>query len=327
MISIILYGRNDSHGHNLHKRATLSLNCMAEVLDADGDEILFADYNTPDEFPTFPEAIHDVLTPRARSLLRVLRVRPTVHAKATHGVAAPPVLEAAARNIAIRRANPHNRWVLSSNTDMILVPQDGRALSAIAADLPDGFYGTPRFEVPESLWETFDRLDPGGVITRMPALAAAFHLNEVVYGSDDHRYDAPGDFQLMLRQDLFAIGGFHEGMRRGWHLDANIAKRLSLLRGGICDGLPFVRGYHCDHSRQATHKHAAAGVMDSFAEHVLSVTSPQIAAQPSDWGCAHEAIEEIRLDDGVNAGHLTALRAAIGAPQQGLTAAHWRTGR
>ena len=28
MLSILLYGRNDSHGYNLHKRAAISLNAM-----------------------------------------------------------------------------------------------------------------------------------------------------------------------------------------------------------------------------------------------------------------------------------------------------------
>ncbi|MGH7102386.1 MAG: hypothetical protein ACREFJ_08310, partial [Acetobacteraceae bacterium] len=79
MLSIILYGRNDSYGYNLHKRAALSLNCMAELLGADGDEILFVDYNTPDDYPTFPEAIRDTLTARARRLLRIFRVRPARH--------------------------------------------------------------------------------------------------------------------------------------------------------------------------------------------------------------------------------------------------------
>src|SRR4051794_8004305 len=32
LISVVLYGRNDSHGYNLHRRAALSLNCLAEVL-------------------------------------------------------------------------------------------------------------------------------------------------------------------------------------------------------------------------------------------------------------------------------------------------------
>ncbi len=76
MISIVLYGRNDSYGYNLHKRAALSLNCMAEVLTDENDEILFVDYNTPDDFPTFPEAICDTLTDRAKRLLRIIRIRP-----------------------------------------------------------------------------------------------------------------------------------------------------------------------------------------------------------------------------------------------------------
>jgi hypothetical protein len=79
MISVILYGRNDNYGYNLHKRAALSLNCIAEVLTDPSDEILFVDYNTPDDFPTFPEAIQDTLTIRARGKLRIFRVRPHVH--------------------------------------------------------------------------------------------------------------------------------------------------------------------------------------------------------------------------------------------------------
>ena len=57
MISIVLYGRNDSYGYNLHKRAALSLNCMAELLSDKDDEILFVDYNTPNDYPTFPEIL------------------------------------------------------------------------------------------------------------------------------------------------------------------------------------------------------------------------------------------------------------------------------
>ena len=79
MISVVLYGRNDNYGYNLHKRAALSLNCMAEVLTDPSDEIIFVDYNTPDDFPTFPEAIQDTLTKRAREMLRILRIRPRIH--------------------------------------------------------------------------------------------------------------------------------------------------------------------------------------------------------------------------------------------------------
>src|SRR5712671_250871 len=128
MISLVLYGRNDSYGYNLHKRAALSLNCMAEVLTSSTDEILFVDYNTPDDYPTFPEAIQDTLTELAKQMLRIFRVRPSVHARFAHR-SKLVALEPIARNVAVRRSNSANRWVLSTNTDMIFVPHEGLSLS------------------------------------------------------------------------------------------------------------------------------------------------------------------------------------------------------
>ena len=71
MFSVIIYGRNDQHGYNLHKRAAISFNALAEVMTDPDDEILFVDYNTPDDYPTFPEAIQDTLTETARARLRI----------------------------------------------------------------------------------------------------------------------------------------------------------------------------------------------------------------------------------------------------------------
>jgi len=108
MFSVIIYGRNDTHGYNLHKRAAISFNALAEVMSDPDDEILFVDYNTPDDHPTFPEAIHDTLTEKAKKVLRILRIRPEQHAhlkSKTHLVA----LEAQSRNVALRRSNPRNR--------------------------------------------------------------------------------------------------------------------------------------------------------------------------------------------------------------------------
>ena len=83
MISVILYGRNDNYGYNLHKRATLSLNCIAEILTHNDDEILFVDYNSKDDFPTFPEAVGDLLTEKCKKLLRIIRVREAHHKEAS----------------------------------------------------------------------------------------------------------------------------------------------------------------------------------------------------------------------------------------------------
>ena len=206
MISIVLYGRNDSYGYNLHKRAALSLNCMAELLVDRDDEILFVDYNTPNDYPTFPEAIQDTLTDTARARLRVLRVRSDIHERfrrQTRLLALEPI----SRNVAIRRSNPANRWVLSTNTDMIFVPPaPGTSLSGIAAArCSTDFDHAPRFEVPELLWEGLDRSKPQQVIDTVREWGSALHLNEVVLSVDVVLFDGPGDFQLMLRSDLINI--------------------------------------------------------------------------------------------------------------------------
>jgi hypothetical protein len=323
VISLVLYGRNDSYGYNLHKRAALSLNCMAEVLTDPDDEILFVDYNTPDDYPTFPEAIQDTLTETCLRRLRVLRVRPHHHRRfreRTHLVALEPI----ARNVAVRRSNPANRWILSTNTDMIFVMRGAASLSEHARDLPDGFYHTPRFEIPESLWETQPRSRPADVLAQIAEWGRRFHLNEVVRSTDTIRYDAPGDFQLILREDLFELAGFDERMLIGWHVDSNISKRLLLKHGAVGDMLPYVLGYHCDHTRQVTPAHRADRVENSIATFVDDVTESRIAAQAETWGLADETIEEIDVVASSRR-YVAGLERAIGTAMEGLPAIDYDT--
>ena len=313
MLSLIVYGRNDSYGYNLHKRAALSLNCMAEVLSDSDDEILFVDYNTPDDFPTFPEAIKDTLTDNAIRRLRILRVRPTIHARfarRTRLVALEPI----ARNVAVRRSNPANRWILSTNTDMIFVPRCDQSLSDIVRDLPRGYFATPRFELPETLWETFDRRDPNAIVAALDRWGWQFHLNEIVYGLPFCRFDGPGDFQLIERADLFAINSFHEGMLHGWHVDANIAKRMSLVYPAVGDLSDQVFAYHCDHTRQVTHAHRRDAVTNDVVSFVNTVDRPDIPEQATTWGCVDDQIEEIRLDCSSGAAYIEALETVLLEP-------------
>ncbi len=310
MISIVLYGRNDSYGYNLHKRAALSLNCLAELLTDPDDEILFVDYNTPDDFPTFPEAIQDTLTAKAKAYLRILRVRPSVHARfknKTHLMALEPV----ARNIAVRRSNPANRWILSTNTDMIFVPRNGQSLSEMVGDLPKGYYGIPRFELPESLWENLDRYDAPGTIRAVGEAGWKFHLNEIVYGVKTIKFDAPGDFQLIDREDLHRVHGFNEEMLVGWHVDSNLCKRLFMLYGEVGDLSDRLFGYHCDHTRQVTPMHRRAAVENSLVKFVDTVTEPTLPAQADSWGCADADIECISIGSGASRRYLDGLKAAL----------------
>ena len=310
MISIVLYGRNDNYGYNLHKRAALSFNCMAEVL-GHGDEILFVDYNTPNDFPTFPEAIQDTLTEKARRKLRIFRVRPHIHQRfrsKTRLVALEPI----SRNVAVRRSNPANRWILSTNTDMIFVPQHRASIHEIAAGLPDGFYHAPRIELPETLWESLDRAKAREAIETVRDWGSSLHINEIVQVAPPILYDGPGDFQLILRSDLFRISGFHEAMLLGWHVDSNIAMRLSLIYGKPGDLGKDIFGYHCDHTRQITAAHSSSRTENDWRIFVDKVERPDIPEQAQSWGCALDEIEEIRLTDQRSKAYVSALKKQIG---------------
>jgi hypothetical protein len=299
MLSVVLYGRNDSHGYNLHKRASISLNCIAELLTEKDDEILFVDYNTPDDYPTFIEAIQDLLTPKAQEKIKIIRVRPEFHKKHYEGKTHLVALEPIARNIAIRRSNPNNRWILSTNTDMVFTPLDEscRSLGKLFQDLSDGFYELPRFEMPESLWEGIDRKDPKAIISSFKKWGRDFRINEIIYGHPTILYDAPGDFQLILRKDLFEIAGFDEGMILGWHVDSNICKRLHLKYKETKSAIHLLYGYHCDHTRQATKMHGADSPENCMKKFIDEVKKPHLPSQQETWGAPHDNLEMFHLKD------------------------------
>ena len=312
MISVIIYGRNDQHGYNLHKRVAICLNSLAEVLTESGDEILFVDYNTPDDFPTLIEAISDTLTERCLRMLRVFRVRPWVHEarfrRRTHLLA----VETVSRNVALRRSNPENRWILSTNGDVVVVPRvPGRSLSAIAAAAADGFYQLPRFEIPETLWESLDRRNPAAVLDRVRAWGTALRLNELVHTDSISRFDGIGDFQLCLRRDLFHIHGFNEAMLVGWNVDMNLCRRLSLLYGPPGTLLDDVFVYHCDHTRQPTVNLTGDIPMNDPLAFIGGVRRPELPEQAETWGLADLDIEEWRGDDLPTARFVASLERVI----------------
>lgn len=306
MISIIVYSRNDERGYGMHKRVALSLNAMAAVMHEGTSEIVFVDYNTPDHLPTLPELICDTLTPTARARTRVLRVRPAVHQRFAE-LSPLDVLEPIARNIGVRRARAQNPWILSTNTDSIFVPANGRSLPAIARDLHDGHYILPRFELPERVWETFDRLDADAAIRSAQAWGRDGRLNEIVRGEGAVGFDAPGDFQLVRRSDLFAIDGFNEDMLLGWHVDHNLAQRLELKLGLATSLHESISLYHCGHARQATRTHSHNRIENDVGRFVHGVRTADLPHQRDSWGCPDVAIEEIDLTQ--NAGGR--LRSAI----------------
>ncbi len=319
MISVILYGRNDSYGYNLHKRGAISLNCLAAQLSDPDDEILFVDCNTPDEIPTFVEAIYDTLTTQAKARLRVLRVRPELHQRLLGGHTHLMVVEPPPRNIALRRSNPRNRWVLNTNTDILLVPRPGfRDLTEVVRDLADGLYTLPRFELPEPLWESFQRDNPGAILESCRDLGPRLHLDEVTLSFPFSRFDQVGDFMLCPRQILWDIHGFDERMIYGWHCDSNVCRRLYLHYGGRTGSLADrLKGYHCDHTRVQTGMHQFDMRLDNnVLQFVFSVDDPYARHQAETWGLPDEPIEELDFARDPHARYAAAVERVLGAPQQ-----------
>jgi hypothetical protein len=319
MISIILYGRNDSYGYNLHKRGALSVNCLAALLSDPDDEILFVDCNTPNDLPTFIEAIYDTLTPQAKARLRVLRVRPELHKRLVGGYTHLMVVEPPPRNIALRRSNPRNYWVLNTNTDILLVPRPGfRDLTDVVRGLPDGLYTLPRFELPEPLWESFPRADPQAILETCRDLGPRLHLDEVTLSFPESRFDQVGDFMLSPRQALWDIHGFDERMIHGWHCDSNVCRRLYLYYGGRTESLSDrLKGYHCDHTRVQTGMHQFDMKLDNnVQEFVFAVDDPYATHQAETWGLPDEPIEELDFVRDPQARYTAAVQRALGEPQQ-----------
>ncbi|TCT04012.1 hypothetical protein [Aquabacter spiritensis] len=295
MISVIVYGRNDSRGYGMAKRVAISLNVLATQIDQGAGEILFVDYNTPDHLPTLPELIWDTLTAQTLGRLRVLRVRPAHHARFA-SLTPLPVIESIARNVALRRSDPRNRWILSTNTDALVAPRGDRPLCAVVADLPDGLYGLPRFELSERSWEGFNRTDPEECVSLAAAWADEACLRETVYGVDEVLFDNPGDFQLAPRATLIEIGGFEEEMLLGWHVDHNLAKRLSFRLGAVRSLAEHFDLYHLGHSRNVVDTHSRHRLQNSTFRFVASVEAADAMHDRARWGLEREAVEEIRFD-------------------------------
>jgi hypothetical protein len=258
MLSIIVYGRNDAHGYNMHKRVAISLNSMAEKLSMEDDEIIFVDWNTPDAIPTLIEDISDTITPKCLSLLKVIRVRESDHRALSPAGLKRPTIEPYARNIAIRRANPKNQWLLSTNTDMIFITNEDQSLSELVQSFPSGYYQSYRFELPEFIWSTFDRLDAKSCIQKSKTWIQDTGLSKKINLDINgiKAADAPGDFQLAPLQNWKEIRGFPESLVNGWGVDGAVIENLT-KSSGQASYIPENKliTVHCNHLRSLTHFH------------------------------------------------------------------------
>jgi hypothetical protein len=266
MLSVVVVGRNDNHGYNLGKRVATSLNSIAMRL-SDGDEIIFVDWNTPRPFPPMPVSIIDDLTDEAKKFLKILVVSPEIH-DSVKGGSSKMILEPIARNVGIRHADPKNSWILSTNTDIIFVGEETLKLRNIIEKLDERLWQSFRYEIPEYIWERFDKRNPAETNRNIQKLAKDHSIrlqlstiptsvkgNEVVFA------DAIGDFQLAPKDMWHKIKGFPEDMLNGWHVDSRAAYQMvreTKRASKILDTNFGMEIYHQNHLRSLTHFHSSA---------------------------------------------------------------------
>lgn len=250
----MVYGRNDFHGFNLHKRVALSLNSLAEQLNNENDEIVFVDWNSPSGIGSLPEMLSDTLSLKCRKLLKIVSVDETIHNLLVPVGHKRPVIESVARNVGIRRTNPLNSWILCTNTDILIQPKSRSTLSDLTKDLSPGFYQAFRYEIPEYIWAGFNRLEPQKALDSFDRFNGMYDANvsRIFFGNETP--DAPGDFQLADRNAWFQCGAFPEAMLLGSHVDSIVALKMAIIRP-----IHILRDqfqiFHCNHLRQLTHLH------------------------------------------------------------------------
>ncbi len=290
MISVVLIGRNDGHGYNLSKRVANSMNNISLFM-ADSDEIVFVDWNTDDFTPSFIEAISDTLTQKTKEHLVVFRVRNSIHNKLRQS-SSTPILEPIARNVGIRRAK--NEWILSTNTDMLFNLYT-KNFQQILKELDFGLYHLYRYEIPEYVWDKFDRNDPENTIMKIRAIGANGDLlrriNSKPYPKSKNYFpDGVGDFQLATKSLWYSVKGFPEDMLKGWHVDARLSAIMEIensINSKILDN-ELVQGFHQNHLRIQTHFHS------SKETNPIELVGKNYE-NSNDWGLADYEIESIRF--------------------------------
>jgi hypothetical protein len=294
VLSVVLIGRNDNHGYNLSKRVSQSINSIAQGLTST-DEIIFVDWNSPLGYPPMPISIHDDLSEFAKKLLKIVVVPPSIHAQFT-GQANKMLLEPLARNVGMRRVSKESKWILNTNTDILLLNPPQLSLRDIAEKYNQSPTVAYRYEIPEFIWESFDRRDPQGIQETLRKWHQRKFLEKNVVITLDQREklalpDGVGDFQLAPKDLWYLMTGFAEDMLKGWHVDTRAAIQMNKLS----DGVQFIDPeelsiFHQNHMRTSTIYHNSDETNDE------SLVFERYK-NDANWGLADIDLQTFQLDD------------------------------
>lgn len=294
MLSVVLIGRNDNHGYNLSKRVSQSINSIAQSLTP-ADEIIFVDWNSPMGCPPMPISIHDDLSECAKKLLKIVVVPPSIH-KQFAGQSNKMLLEPLARNVGMRRVSKDSRWILNTNTDILLLNPTHLSLRDIAEKYDQSPTVAFRYEIPEFMWESFDRRDSQSIQETLRKWHELKFLEKNLKIAIDNEQgltlpDGVGDFQLATKTLWYSITGFAEDMLKGWHVDTRAAIQMNKLSSGFQFINPEELSiFHQNHMRTSTIYHNS----DEINDESLVFQSYQNGTH---WGIADINLPTFHLDE------------------------------
>lgn len=293
-ISVILIGRNDQHGYNLHKRVASSINSISSIL-TENDEILFVDWNSPIDMPPLLHSISDTLIPKARKLIKILKVTGEQHQRVAAG-SHRKILEPIARNVGIRRSNPEASWILSTNTDMLFKMSETEYLSEILSGKKLSLLTLFRNEIPEYYWDSLDRFNVNSTNIKLEKLKNSYVNRHILVEHKMQKQkilipDGVGDFQLAPRNFWNQMGGFPEDKLLGWHNDTRLA--IQMVKKIKCEievlNDDDMIGFHQNHYRSLVEGHDNPNIntSDIVYKEYDNGTS---------WGLGNEDLEIVSVD-------------------------------
>jgi hypothetical protein len=222
---------------------------------SDEDEIIFVDWNTPEDMPVLLVSIADTLTSKTKNILKLITIDPEMHSRVSRG-SHRKVLEPIARNVGIRMTDSDSDWVLSTNTDMLFYfPKDNK-LSDILENRAPALLTMFRNEIPEYFWDSLDRSEPEKTNALLSKIATSclrrnIILSNVVNDELLHYPDGVGDFQLAPRSFWFKMQGFAEDKLLGWHNDTRLV--IQMIKKLKCHvellSSAEIVGFHQNHYR------------------------------------------------------------------------------
>jgi hypothetical protein len=230
-----------------------------------------------------------------KKLLKIVVVPPSIHAQFA-GQANKMVLEPLARNVGMRRVSKESKWILNTNTDILLLNPPQLSLRDIAEKYNQSPTVAYRYEIPEFIWESFDRRDPQAIQETLRKWHRRKFLEKNVGITLDQSQqlvlpDGVGDFQLAPKDLWYSVTGFAEDMLKGWHVDTRAAIQMNKLS----DGLQFINPeelsiFHQNHMRTSTIYHNS----DETNDESLVFESYK---NDANWGLADIDLQTFQLDD------------------------------